>query len=260
METTTLNPSEKIIPLCFETEQSWSIAYLVRGENDKYIMVDVVSPVGTETWEDQLALKIKVAGVQIRHIALIIITHAHVDHYGSLAAFKRRYDVRAPVLCHRLDAEYMRRGESAPIRAWENNERGDLARRLVDTLPMRGFAAYAPEILVSTGRNDAIDFDLDSYGLPGSYLLHTPGHTQGSLSLILAGDQEALVGDLLFACKETGRRTPLIHLFAQDARATVMNIRALLERGIERFYGGHGGCWSSEQVKRMLDCLPQIES
>ena len=247
-----MNQTENIIPLCFESTYSWVISYLIKGLDNKFVLVDVPAPIGKETWEDELAQKLVECNVHFEQLSLIIITHAHVDHFGSLASFKKKYNVLAPVLIHEKDAPYLMRGESAPIRAWENNERGKFASQLVNTLPMSGFAPYTPEIVVNEMENNTIDFNLGPYGLPEGFLFYTPGHTQGSISLVLKNNREAIVGDLIFASKQKGMTTPLIHLFAQDENLVFDNIKNLLSLGVELFHGGHGGFWSADQVELLL--------
>jgi hydroxyacylglutathione hydrolase len=41
-------------------------------------------------------------------ISLIILTHSHIDHYGSAEELKTKKG--APIAIHRADAEYLKRG------------------------------------------------------------------------------------------------------------------------------------------------------
>lgn len=103
----------------------------------------------------------------------IIITHAHIDHVGGAAELKKL--TGAPVLMHAEDLELL---QSMALQAsW--------------------LGVPAPE--VSTPDIDAVDGS--QAGLPKlpAEILHTPGHTQGSICLLFAEQKLLLAGDTLFA-------------------------------------------------------------
>ena len=52
------------------------------------------------------------AGFAPRDVSLILITHRHVDHIGSAAQVKQA--TGAPVAVHKLDADWLRRGDGGP--------------------------------------------------------------------------------------------------------------------------------------------------
>ncbi len=113
----------------------------------------------------------------------IIITHHHADHTGSLAALKEV--TSATVFAHAADAPYIdgRRLQPGPTRPeW-------LGKSLA---PLQGLWATTPV---------AVDVMVDDgYELPiseGVKILHTPGHTPGSISLYLPGEGLVMVGDVL---------------------------------------------------------------
>ena len=119
---------------------------------------------------------------------LIYITHAHVDHYGSANAI--RAATGAPIAVHQADAATMAAGESplGQIRDldWVSDTTLPLIERAIAILE-----PTEPDIILEDGDR------LDEYGLDG-YVLHTPGHTPGSSTLIV-DDQYAFAGDLVSA-------------------------------------------------------------
>ena len=123
-------------------------------------------------------------------LKLIFITHAHIDHYGSACALRRL--TGAPIAIHLADGDSMARGETelGVVRG-----RGKLGQTLLPLLGtvMRPQPANA-NLLLQDG-DDLTDFGLDAV------VLHTPGHTAGSSSLIVES-RFAFVGDLL---SNTGR-------------------------------------------------------
>ena len=102
----------------------------------------------------------------------IIITHAHVDHVGAAAELRRR--TGAPVYMNEDD---MRMREYLGMQAG-----------LLNMKPPE-----KPEIDVTVS-------DADTVKLAGTKLivLHTPGHTRGSISLHMPSEDKLLAGDTLF--------------------------------------------------------------
>jgi glyoxylase-like metal-dependent hydrolase (beta-lactamase superfamily II) len=101
----------------------------------------------------------------------IINTHGHFDHVG---ANKRLKDVTgAPILIHRLDAPMLKQ-LSASAASWGlSADDSPTADRMLE------------------------DGDTVSVGTITLKVLHTPGHTQGGISLLADGC--VFVGDTLFA-------------------------------------------------------------
>lgn len=168
-------------------------------------------------------------------LKLILITHAHFDHYGSAAALRRL--TGAPVAIHAVDAPAMAAGET-PVHS---------SRRLIRlALPLlRRFTAAPPlqaDVLLHEGDT------LERFGLPGT-ILHTPGHTPGSCCLLMP-DGSAFVGDLVLS----SRRPHLQTLFIDDERGLRDSYRRLRAVRPERVYGGHGlrPC-TGDELQRVID-------
>lgn len=115
-------------------------------------------------------------------VKAIVSTHAHIDHVGGLR--KMQEATGAPVLMHGDDMELYRLLDKQA--AWIGMRAPDPAR--VDTLLREG--------------------DTLRWGRFEANVLHTPGHTPGSISLYLPAEKEAesgaesgklLAGDTLFA-------------------------------------------------------------
>lgn len=103
----------------------------------------------------------------------ILITHAHIDHIAGAARLKQL--TRAPILYNPRDL---------PLVKMMDIQAGWLGMATPEVLP--------PDDTLEEGRVIAIT------GLAGN-ILHTPGHTQGSVCLYLPAQQLLLAGDTLFA-------------------------------------------------------------
>lgn len=166
------------------------------------------------------------AGISPADIALVVITHTHFDHVGSLAALQKT--TRAPVLVHAMEADCLRAG-SSPFPAGTNAYGrfiSRLGRRFFTRLSR--FAPVEPEIVIGE------PYSLAHLGLE-AMVLPTPGHTAGSLSVVIAG-QTALVGDSAFGILPHTAYPP----FANDPPRLLESWRSLLDTGCRVFLPGHG--------------------
>ncbi|MFM7206109.1 MAG: MBL fold metallo-hydrolase [Planctomycetaceae bacterium] len=167
----------------------FSNAYLVVGRRP--IRADTGARGDMERIEAGLAAR----GIDVGDLALILQTHVHSDHVGTTAALARR--ARCPVSYHPADRSLADRGDNGPLRGI--GLRGRLLARLFRHLP---FEPVAADVAAAEGTR------LDACGVAGT-VLHTPGHTAGSIALSLdSGD--AIAGDTLMGGCAGGPSSPRV--------------------------------------------------
>ena len=106
-------------------------------------------------------------------VTAIVITHAHIDHIGGAAKLKA--STGAPVHMHQRDQE------------------------LYDALEMQaGWLGLAEAPEQTEIDVNARDGDTLRAGETEFHVLHTPGHTQGSLCLWIPAEKKLVAGDTLF--------------------------------------------------------------
>ena len=209
---------------------TFSNAYLVRGERP--ILVDTGPPGDA----DRILAAIRGKGVEPHTLALILLTHGHLPVAGAAAELRRR--TGAPIAIHRADAEMLRLGQNAPLRPT-----GFIARVAAPIVQgARGEPAH-PD-LVLDGPRSLAEFGVDAD------VLETPGHTAGSISLLLP-NREAIVGDLLMGGFIGGlvrRGVPNVAYFQEDDAEAKRSLRAVLAAGARKIYVGHGGPLTAERI------------
>lgn len=207
--------------------------YLIKGEAG-WILIDA----GNKGRAGRFFRKIKEFSLKPEDIRLVFLTHSHFDHVGGLAEIKRK--TGAKVLVHEVERQALEEGrvEIPP----GTNLFGRIssfigkaaAGRLITFEPVRPEYVAGPD-------STAADF-----GLPGRLIL-TPGHTLGSMSLLL-DTGEAFVGDALI--NSFGMIFPP---FAVDPVLALDQWRNLLEAGGRVFYPSHGRPVSAERLRAELN-------
>ncbi|MGW4652171.1 MBL fold metallo-hydrolase [Kitasatospora sp. NPDC004289] len=210
-------------------------AHLLLGRRP--VLVDAGIPGRGRHLLDRIAAQ----GVDPADLALIVITHGHIDHFGSAAELHRL--TGAPVAAHVADLGPYRSGRARQPYL-PNGPMGRLmARRRELHVPVEPFE---PSLAV-TGETDLADFGLDARIVP------TPGHTAGSVS-VLTGDGDLVAGDLIansFMGLVPGR--PANPPFHDDPRQNLTSLRRMLALSPTRLHVGHGPALDPDRVRRWAE-------
>ena len=188
----------------FRGEKPGSHVYLIKGDT-KNILIDT----GVAGKFPVLRRRLAEAGVRVRDVNLIVLTHEHYDHIGATAFFHRT----AVVAAHCLAANKVElQDEFVTFRKYRD-------------LPSKPF-------WVDLWLEDGSIIDLGNYELQ---VLHTPGHTSGCICLYEPRAQLLFTGDTVFA----GGTLSEIAV-GGNVSDYVSSIRRLSNLKVRQIFPGHG--------------------
>jgi hydroxyacylglutathione hydrolase len=220
----------------FSVKLGLNSCYLIRGKD--VVMIDGGMPNKLKMFKRKLSK----LGIQPSEIKLIVLTHSHFDHSGS--AREIRDLTGAKIAIHESERTYLENG--GMIIPKGVNTYGRLSKPLLFSIFKRiSFPKFKPDILI---RDEP--YSLSIYGIDGN-IIHTPGHTVGSISVILDSG-EAFVGCMA----HNGfpfRLRPGLPIYAQDIEAIKKCWKILIDKGVKMIYPGHGKPFPVGVIKKSLE-------
>lgn len=197
-----------------------------------YILVSEarVTLIDTGTAHDvgRIVAEIEQQGHSPSDLSSIILTHAHSDHTGGVSGLVHRSG--AQVVAHREEVPYLRRVKSLPS--------SSIFGRLMNWFDDRMSGGVGP-IEVATLLDDGMVLDV----LGGLRVIHTSGHTPGSICLYQEEMGILFCGDLLFNGNPFTHRGGLQYAprsFSGDPRALKHSARQLSSLKVKVLCVGHG--------------------
>lgn len=167
---------------------------------------------------------LRALGRSIEEVERVIVTHAHFDHFGSVAAVVRRS--HAAVHVHTADADIVsgRRRSSVPV-----------------PQPLRFFISQTIARLLGPGAHvDVALNDGDSVPALGDLgeieAVHTPGHTAGHVALLVPQRGVLLTGDSVQVTRRDELVAPYIY---EDRAASIRSLIRLAELDFEVLAPSH---------------------
>lgn len=197
-------------------------------DSNIYLIIDEVITLidaGTGMNFETISRNISKFNLKPSDIKLLINTHCHFDHAGGDRDFVKA--AGCEVAIHELEAELLRKGDQTITLAG-----GLFGRRRLEPI----------EVARELHEGDRID--LGEFGLQ---VLHTPGHTTGSISLFEPKQRLLFTGDTIFS-DGIGR----VDLPTGDEEALHTSITRLTELKAQKMYPGHGPPVEKNAHERIL--------
>ena len=206
-------------------------SYLVTGRQT--VIVDTGDP----GYSQKILNAIKVNDIKKSDITMILLTHGHIDHFGSVYELKRQLDV--PVAIQRIDEPYLLEGIQAPL--YPRSAAARFIKAIGRDMQVKDRYNLHADIVFDD------ELDLSDFGLDAR-VVATPGHTLGSSSLVLPNGV-ALVGDLLVH-KYFLFGDPCPPPFLHDKRMHTESMSKLMDMGVVKFLPGHGQAIHLQEINQ----------
>jgi hydroxyacylglutathione hydrolase len=169
----------------------------------------------------------------------IILTHPDIDHSGSVAELKETLG-NVKVAIHEADAPRLT-GEK-PLK----EGRGFVGLLFKAMSPFMKFKPVTPDVLLKDGEQ-----------VDGLSVIHTPGHTLGSICLYSEGLKAMFVGDALRTDKN-GMPRPLSAAMTFNIEEAKNSIRKIASYDFELLLPGHGPPILTDASKKVKDLFASL--
>jgi hydroxyacylglutathione hydrolase len=209
--------------------------YIIRGKTS--IMIDSGMPNKLRVFKRRLGRLY----INPEEIKLLVLTHSHFDHAGSAKAIGEL--TGAKIVIHESERSFLENSEFAIIKGIDSWGKISLAV-LSPFFKRISFPKVKADICINEK-----EYPLYEYGIDGK-ILHTPGHTQGSLSVLL-DTGEAFVGCLAHNGLPF-RINPGLPIYAQDLNRVKESWKLLINKGAKLIFPGHGNPFSVEIIRKEL--------
>jgi len=178
-------------------------------------------------------------GRSVDEVTLIILTHNHLDHVGGLAELKRL--TRAKVAAHKADLSDLNSQLLYPR----------IVRKLL-RIPL--LSALRPLVYAEPSE---VDIQLEGgevlSPLGGLKVIHTPGHTPGSISLLSLKRKLLIVGDALNNRYKTIRLPP--KLVSTDLSQAIDSVKRIAQLDFSVLCFGHGKSLTKDASAQVQDLI-----
>jgi len=181
-------------------------------------------------------LKLRLNKLTVYHLDCLILTHSHFDHAGNAARIRKVF--KTPVIIHSMEGHYLSSGTN-PVPGGTFAYSKAIVKMLSwITSSIGRYRSCRHDILAESA------YALSDFGI-NAYIMHTPGHSAGSVSVII-DDEIAIVGDAMFGVFPGSAFPP----FAEDSRQLINSWGKLLDTGCSLFLPSHGSANRRELVQK----------
>ncbi|MEU4269222.1 MBL fold metallo-hydrolase [Streptomyces sp. NPDC026092] len=225
MELSEINP--RLHMLHFSIGQ----AYLWR-DGEELTLIDA----GWVGSADEIETAVRGVGLDPARIRRIVLTHCHRDHVGSAQELADRFGAR--ILAHRLDAPVIRGEAPVPepdLLDWE--------------LPLYAHGLTVPEAPPTRVDREVEDGEELGFG-DGALVVHTPGHTPGSIAVHLPEHGVLFTGDTVASVQGV-----TFGVFHVDRDRAMQSMRRLADLKPSVLCCGHGAPVREDTARQLAEAV-----
>ncbi len=208
-------------------------SFLIETSNNDLVLIDTGMPGKSK---DIIIKYVTSIGKKITNIKYILLTHAHLDHFGN--AYDLQKLTNAHIGINQVGIPYV------------NGERG-LLLPVAHDFKSKMFVNFI-KIASKFSRPKFIKPDMilkegefpDNFGVKAR-ILETPGHTSDSISIYLEDSKTVIVGDLLFG-DDNGLKIPK---FYEDYIKLLDSIKKVKDLNADLVCVSHGKDYPTSELK-----------
>ncbi|MCM3711003.1 MBL fold metallo-hydrolase [Sporosarcina luteola] len=240
---------------CYTIQIVNVVFYGFAGEGNDWVLIDAGMPKSAEKIKEEAEKRFG----KNNPPKAIILTHAHFDHIGGLIDLLEIWDV--PVYAHELELPYITGQKNYPEP--DTTVEGGMVAKLSFMFPHEGID------IGSKAHELSIDHTVPF--MPDWKWIHTPGHSEGHISLFRNEDHAMIVGDAFVTVKQD----ELYKVFTQekeiggppryltpDWETAEQSVEILTALRPEIAITGHGvpvrGQWLHENLDRLASDFQSI--
>ncbi|MCL4399249.1 MBL fold metallo-hydrolase [Candidatus Parvarchaeota archaeon] len=217
---------QRINPSLHELYLGRSKAFLIEASDGSLILVDT----GMPKKEKEIISYINSIGKSVSDIKYILLTHAHIDHFGSAASIKKLSNANLAINengVHYINGDG---GLLLPVHKNLKSPKAKLQSSLIKIMSKFLRVQYVkPNMLLKEGVFPP-EMKINAK------ILETPGHTKDSISVYLVDSNTVIVGDLLFGAPDKLRLPP----FFDDYVSLLSSIKKIKDINPDLVCVSHG--------------------
>jgi glyoxylase-like metal-dependent hydrolase (beta-lactamase superfamily II) len=209
----------------WSTKNNTTIYRILFGRSNVFLIANKRSRILVDTgWSGDGARLLNKIG-KTGNPDAVILTHTHFDHTGNAGMLREKF---APVfIVQECERAFLESGDSPTpkgTKGWSRFIYNLGAEKVPHWFQVQG---------VKADFTFTDEYSLSEYGF-NAMVLHTPGHSAGSSSLIV-GNEIALVGDAM-----VGMPGSIFPPWGDDETAIIRSWKILLDTGCISFHPAHG--------------------